>query len=736
MKSKRIRGMCALIILIFVMNTVFFSCKGTDGGNESASAVSEAAESDGAQHSEPGAESEAVSESERSESERSESESEPETSGESSEAENSEAEVSDEPEPSESSEEQKPDEKDEPTEPVKYKKEFPEQMPVLTIETKNRQEVVSREDYVSCVISSSDCAEDYRFESSAGIRVRGNASSNYGNADWIRQNKVHYRIKFESKQNLFGLNDGAKCKSWVLLRGDGNYAKEEIPFFLFRRLSGGKYYSSDYTFVRVILNGDDLGAYVLCEQNQINKHRINIDEQEDGETYLNTGYLMELENYPAGEPYLFRIHYGGWALTDPYGYTRTPRVANVSVKNDTLTNEQLKYISDRINNIYALCYRAIAKGEYCRIGEDGTLVKDDSIRSARECIENYVALDSFVWSYILEEFAIELDVGVGSFFFYIDLSAKDPKLTFCAPWDYSWAFHNDYGFKYDMLGVGAWQTQQFIDYAGDRSNPWFVLFYSADWFREEVCKEWKRVRGEHAFEDLFAEMRQISELYRDDFAYTRTRWNEPEQQAASEQLIHWMTKRIGFLDELWIEGNGLPELPEKRENIAGQATYEVHDFFRFGNGYAYSETGDIVYGDDGNDLTDGKRATMNFHDAGWVGINAAHPNAKAHGQYLLFAFDSPRAIGEIYLSVSNLCDAGISAPEAFEVLWSQDGKTWSETGITGRYTDELEPGLSAEYGITVNRAAKYWKIVVHFGEGSWCFLDEVEFVPQKAASSK
>ena len=728
MKTKKTRAFCALMCIVILFCTVLSSCGEAEESADGSSAPSEMAESGAVSETGSREESETVSESESRESEP-----EPETSAGESEPETS-AESSEEPEPSESSEEPDPgkdpsEEPGDPVGPVKNTKEFPEQIPILTIETENRREVVSRDDYVPCVVSSSDCAEEYRFASAAGIRVRGNASSNYGDADWIRQNKVHYRIKFESKQNMFGLNDGAKCKSWVLLRGDGNYAKEEIPFFLFKRMSGGKYYSSDYTFVRVVLNGDDIGTYVLCEQNQINKHRIDIDEQKDGETYLNTGYLMELENYPAGEPYLFQINYGGWQLTDPYGCTRTPRVANVSVKNDTLTNAQLQYITKWTNNIYYLCYRAIIKGEYCRIREDGTLVRDDSIRSARECIENYVALDAFVWSYLLEEFAIELDVGVGSFFFYIDFSVENPKLTFCAPWDYSWAFHNDYGFKYDMLGVGAWQTKKFIDYAGDRSNPWFVLFYSADWFREEVCKEWKRIRGEHIFEDLFAEMRQVSELYRDDFAYTRTRWNEPEQQAASEQLIRWMTNRLAFLDALWIDGNGLPEIPEKRKNIAGEATYEIHDFFRFGNKYEYSETGDIVYGDDGHDLTDGVYAEMNFHDAAWLGMNAAHPNAGEHGQYVLFRFDSPRKISEIYISVSNLCDAGIEAPEGFTVYWSQDGNTWSETGVTGEYTGTLEPGNSAEYRTQLGKTAKYFKLVINFGEGGWCFMDEIEFVP-------
>lgn len=614
-----------------------------------------------------------------------------------------------------------------------YRKEFAGSMPKLIINTENKQEVVTRDTYISCSISATNCDAEFKFDDvKAGIRVRGNASSNYGDVDWIRQHKVHYRIKFETKQNILGLNDNAKCKSWVLLRGDGSYVRDVTPFYLFKHLSDGKYYSSDYTYVRVILNGNDLGAYILCEQNQINKHRVNVDKQKEGETYLNTGYLMELENYPGGEPYLFYINYGGHPLTDPYGITRTPRTAAVSVKNDSMTNEQLQFLSQRVNLIYEICYQAIVNSIYFKISDTGVLIQNHDAHSAKECIEKYVALDAFVWTYIMEEFAIELDVGVGSFFFCIDFSIDEPKLTFCAPWDYSWAFISSYGFNTRRLGVGAWQTKTFIDYAGDRSNPWFVLFYQTDWFREEVSKEWKRMRDEEMFEGMFDEFSRLSEAYREDFLYTEKRWGEGNQENGSKSLMQWMTERISFLDDLWINGMELPGLPEARKNIASKATYEVHDFFRFGSkGYSYDPNGDIVYGEDGNDLTNGRFGDAgNFHDSEWIGLNTSHPNAKENGQYILFKFDQAYKIDTIYISTSNLCSAGIHAPDSFSVYWSNDGENWSKDCLSGEYTAGLAKGSSAEFAVKANKTAKYWKILINYSEGGgWCFLDEIQFVP-------
>ena len=49
----------------------------------------------------------------------------------------------------------------------------------------------------------------------AGIRIRGNSSA--ANPD-----TAPYKLKFNTKRNLLGLNGGNDFKTWVLLRSNSN----------------------------------------------------------------------------------------------------------------------------------------------------------------------------------------------------------------------------------------------------------------------------------------------------------------------------------------------------------------------------------------------------------------------------------------------------------------------------------------------------------------------------------
>ena len=92
-------------------------------------------------------------------------------------------------------------------------------LPILYATTNGGEYILSRTEYTSCVIDVFNCPQEWALdEASAGMRVRGNSSGYYGDVEKIKANPVPYRIKFDKKTNLLGLNDGAKCKSWVLLK--------------------------------------------------------------------------------------------------------------------------------------------------------------------------------------------------------------------------------------------------------------------------------------------------------------------------------------------------------------------------------------------------------------------------------------------------------------------------------------------------------------------------------------
>lgn len=426
-------------------------------------------------------------------------------------------------------------------------------MPVMSIQTKLSKDILSRDSYLDCNVSISNCDKEFALSMADGsIRVRGNASSNYGDEEYAKTNKVHYRLKFDKKTSVLGINSAVKRKSWVLLRGDGSFVKEPISFYLFDKLTDGKYFTPDFTYVSLYVNGKYMGVYIVCDQIQLGDGRIDIPEKDDDdEKTLKTGYLLEIDNYYGSEPYHFVIDYGQVKLTDMYGVTHTVKQAGYSVKYDSMSQEQLKYVEKFIRNAYTIVYNAVIKNEYFKLNGNNDLIPAPEFSSSMEAVANVLDIDAAAAMYITRELAEERDGGVGSFFMYVDMSLDSPKLTFCAPWDYSWAYGCDSGFEMDKFCVSAWQPQEFMNYAGNRSFTWFITLYKADWFLNKVKDIWTKAKESKTFQSMYAYFEEISDLYEYEFAKNQARWSSGNQAEVSESVISWLKERQKWLDEQW-----------------------------------------------------------------------------------------------------------------------------------------------------------------------------------------
>ncbi len=423
-------------------------------------------------------------------------------------------------------------------------------LPVISVYTSDGKGVYERDTYSRCSVSVTG-SDGYDFaDAEAGMRVRGNASSMYGDTEWIKGHKVHYRIKFEERTPMLGLNGGAECKSWVLLRGDGNYLRETAPFFLFRSLCDKDVFCPDVTFAKLYINGSFMGVYEVCDQVQIDKYRIDIPELAEGDTGTDAGFLMELENYPQTASNCFILSYNV-PLTDMYGVTRMTRPVYVSLKYDELTSAQVATLQKYLNNVYSIVYRAIFNNAYYKLTSSYDLAEAPEFTTAGECISNVLDLDSAAAMYIVEELAMDKDVGVGSFFMYADLSSPSPVLTFCAPWDLSWAFDTSYGFETDHFWVSAWQPDRFIDYAGNRSSSWYITLYQCDEFREIVKEKWRRVRSDGTYDEMIRMLPEFSQKYAEDIAFECARWGTADPAKSAAWMEEFLTKRAVWLDTQW-----------------------------------------------------------------------------------------------------------------------------------------------------------------------------------------
>ena len=419
-------------------------------------------------------------------------------------------------------------------------------IPVLSIDA-GGYEVLSREDYVNCKVSVYNVPNSQAISNvTGGVRVRGNSASYYGNVSMIRTHQVPYRLKFDSKVNLLGLNDGAKCKSWVLMINNGGTVdslKNGIALRMGRMIvDQDGYYCSDGQYVNLFLNGKYMGVYLLCEQQQANKNRVNVAEPEDGNTNLRVGYLVEIDNY--SEQPCFRMNYEGARVTDVNGTTRTFRGNDYSVKTDTFSQAQVDFIAKYIRGVFRILYQACENGTYLTFDADYNVVPS-SFTNAKDCVSAVADVRSMADLYILYEIMCDYDCGEGSFYMCVDFSegSKFPKLTFTAPWDFEWTCS---GSSTGSLFACAYRSSSFISQYGDRSNPWFIILYKQSWFREIVKTRWAEIGGPNGIAKCIAEENALI----DQFARDMNRRDSYTADAARANL-RWIQNRANWLDSLW-----------------------------------------------------------------------------------------------------------------------------------------------------------------------------------------
>ena len=225
------------------------------------------------------------------------------------------------------------------------------ELPVLYVNTEGGVPLAKndKENYVNCEVSISNTKSEFCLPAtSAGIRYRGNSTL-------TAADKKPYRIKFDKKQDLFGMG---KAKSWVLLANafDKTMVRNAIAFAIGEQV--GLEYTSKFQFVNLYFNGQYQGMYLLCEQTQTGKTRVNVEEDETGK--LDTGYLVEFAgNGDPDEDRSFTINEvpeedlakgvtDNWRKDTIKAYLKTPEL-------EFCSDAQVEFISDYVNDVnYAI----------------------------------------------------------------------------------------------------------------------------------------------------------------------------------------------------------------------------------------------------------------------------------------------------------------------------------------------------------------------------------------------
>ncbi len=386
-------------------------------------------------------------------------------------------------------------------------------LPVLYINTENHRNIVSKKEYMHAdwwidAMGIEGYESIGNADNPLGTQIKGR-----GNSTWKSYDKKPFRLKLDDQKPLLGM---PSSRHWVLL-ANANYWKGEIndalPWEIGRRM--GMAWNPRFEPVEVVLNGQYIGMYFLTEKIRVAKNRVNVIEQEDGETdaeKVTGGWLLEIDNY--GDPHKIVI---------PLGNERVMWVTYHSP--EELCSEQENYITD-------------------------FLIKTNAATKSQDIFdqtwEQYIDIDSLAVYYIIQEITDNVEGFFGSCYMHKE-RGDSTKLIFGPLWDGGSVYHR-------------WSTNypfnEFIyeNLPSYTSSRWIKDIAKFEHFQQRVRYHWKRF-----YEDVYPRMdnfldqfaAKIEQAGNSDFK----RWGKFGADNITEKLNKYgkpsFHKKVAWLQSQW-----------------------------------------------------------------------------------------------------------------------------------------------------------------------------------------
>ncbi len=269
-------------------------------------------------------------------------------------------------------------------------------LPVVMLETPSP--ITSKEIWTEgCsmkIYEGNGTVTDYKSD----VQVRGR-----GNTTWEYPKKP-YAIKLDKKAEVLGM---PKHKRWVLLANwmDRTLLRNAFAFQIAKQTDLA--WTPSGEFVEVLMNGEHLGNYYLCEQVKVDKNRLNIKEMKttdiSGDS-VTGGYLMEVDgHYDEVNKFRPTISNLPFMFKDP--------------DEDVLQPEQLAYMQSYVNDMEAALY-----------ADDWAFTRAYTF---------YLDMDSFIDYWFVFELAMNHEpLNPKSVYFHKD---RLGKLKAGPVWDFDWA---------------------------------------------------------------------------------------------------------------------------------------------------------------------------------------------------------------------------------------------------------------------------------------------------------
>lgn len=403
-------------------------------------------------------------------------------------------------------------------------------LPVLYVNTENSEEITSKEYYLKGTY--------YLVTNGAeGIDAIGSAEEPLplqikcrGNYTWWGFDKKPFRLKLDKKASLMGLKSS---KHFVLLAhadDELGFLRDAIGFQLSRRLNLA-WTPADQP-IELVINGDYRGLYFLTENIRVDSNRVNITEQNDGETdpeAITGGWLVEIDNYDT-DPH---VSFDGivWTYKSP----------------EELSSEQEAYLLAQGNNL------------------DNLICNSDKTSDE---IANYLDLTEAARYYVVQEIMDDTESYHGSCYLYKD-RGSDSKWKFGPVWDFGNAFRR--GEKQ----LHVWDLPAF-------SQVWIGDLFKFQAFKEALKEVWQQFTAQ-GYDDILEYIDTYANHIAQAAVNDAQRWPSYGNANMDEkrlQMRNYVSKSIAWLEREWSNLPGDPATPIGQVYLRGSFNdWSSHDPF-------------------------------------------------------------------------------------------------------------------------------------------------------------
>mgnify|MGYP002611956099 CR=1 FL=1 len=383
-------------------------------------------------------------------------------------------------------------------------------LPIVRIDTENQAAVDSKETYVNGAMAITADGVDSAQLYNGAIQIRGRGNSTWGYP------KKPYKIKLNKKADLFGM--GAN-KHWVLIANyrDRTLMRNRLAADLSDHLGLVTMHS---VFVRVYLNGQDVGVYDLCEQIRVGKTRVDIYDWEDvAEDETDLSGFTAANGYDTTGGFIIELN----GYYDEISKFKTAHDVPLTVKSPEYLNtndEMFTYLT-----------------EYIQDFEDAVYNKDTFTSSKGQHYSELFDVDDLVDYWLVNEFMGNLDSGsFSSTYMYKDIGGD--KFHMGPVWDFDSSSGNYHGHS-KQCPADQW--------VAGKQGKWYRRLYRDRSFVERLRERYWENR------DFLSSMATRAEQYYTalyaEAATDHDYWKIPTTYLYDGRLlVDWLNDRVAFFD--------------------------------------------------------------------------------------------------------------------------------------------------------------------------------------------